>query len=93
MSGAAWLVVMIVMETFAEANYAYEIIVSALIGSIEAAIAELGHMTDGIHRPGNVVIHQHRDIKAPQHSGEAKAQEKRGRDEQMRQDVKRGVFP
>src|SRR5580700_10776012 len=84
---------MIIVETFAETDHPNEIIVSALIGCIETAITKLGHMTDGVYRPGDVVIHQHRDVETPKHSGEAKAQEKCSRDEQMWQYIKRGVLP
>jgi len=83
---------MIVMISLAESKNADPEIVSAMIGRIEAAISEPGHMADRIDRPSHVIDHQHRHVEAPKHSGQSKCEVERQRQSKMRQDVEPGAL-
>ena len=84
---------MVVVVTLAKPNDADQIVVSAVIGGVKAAISKLWHVADGIDSPSDIVNQEHRNVDAPQHSGETESEEQSGGHRQMRQHVKRRIFP
>src|SRR6266480_688768 len=78
---------MIIMIALAEPKDADPKIVSAMIGGVEAAVTESGHVADRVDRPGDIVDYQHRHVEAPKHAGDSKGPIKCNRDKKMRQHV------
>ena len=93
MGSTTRLRMMIVMIALAEPKDPDPKVVSAMIGCIEAAISESGHMADRIDRPSHVIDDQHRHVEAPQHPGKSKCEVQRQRQSKMRQYIEPGVFP
>ena len=79
---------MIVVVTLAKPDDADQIVVSAVVGGVKAAISKSRHVADRIDRPSDVVNQEHRHVDAPQHPGETESEEKNRGHRQMRQHVK-----
>lgn len=93
MRGAARLGVVIVVVTLAKSSETNPKIVFAVICRVIAPIPERRHVTDRIHRPGEIVNHQHRDVEAPEKTRAAQRQIKSSRHEEVRNDVEIGALP
>src|SRR6478672_5209558 len=93
MGRAARFGVMIVMITFAERAEAHPEVVLALVRSFEAAIAELFHVADRVHRPGPIIGNRHWHIETPEQTGTPEREPEDGGDDEMREDIEHVCFP
>src|ERR1700675_3994954 len=68
-------------------------IILAVIGRLEAAVAERRHMADRVGRPGEIVNHEHWHIETPEQTDSAQGEiQKRGH-AKMWQYIEIGAFP
>ena len=93
MRGATRSGVMVIVIAFPESAEPDPEVIFAFVGGVEAAIAKLLHVADGINCPGAVISDQDRDVETPEQAGQPEGEKKHCRNREMREDIEGGVFP
>src|SRR5205823_9439228 len=78
--GATRLRVMIVVVALTESAEPDPEIIFAVIGGVEIPVTERRHVTDRVHRPGEIVNDEHRNVETPEQSSPTQREIQKRRD-------------